>query len=52
MSSNEQQNYEQAGGSFKFDPFSSFMCGQPNDKRTFEEILKEFEQFTEFDGDH
>lgn len=52
MSSNEQQNFEQAGGGFgKFNPFG-FAFGKTkaaSDMRSFEDILKEFNEFFDLD---
>lgn len=53
MSSNEQQNYEQAGGGFGFNPFG-YAFGKSKaaaDMRSFEDILKEFEQFFNLDNE-
>lgn len=54
MSSNDQQNYEAAGGGFGgFNPFGFAFGGTKAaaDMRSFEEILKEFEDFFNFDSD-
>lgn len=49
MTSNEQQNYEQAGGSgFNYNPFG-FRGSKYADSRSLDEILKDFEEFLKFD---
>jgi len=47
MSSNEQQSHKQAGGGFGFNPFGFAFGGTKaaQDMRSFDEILKEFEEF-------
>jgi hypothetical protein len=47
MSSNEQQSHEQTGGGFGFNPFGFAFGGTKaaQDMRSFDEILKEFEEF-------
>lgn len=49
MSSNEQQNQEEAG--FSFNPFGFAFGGAQHtqDMRSFDEILKEFEDFFAMD---
>lgn len=54
MSSNEQQNHQQAGGGFGFNPFSYAFRGAAKtsaDMRSFDDILKEFEEFFNLDSD-
>lgn len=49
MSSNEQQNHESQGGGFGYNPFSFFQGKPQADMRSFDEILKEFEDFFQMD---
>ena len=51
MSANDQQSHESAGGGFGFNPFGFAFGGTKaaKDMRTFDEILKEFEEFFKMD---
>ena len=50
MTSNEQQNHEQASSGFSYNPFGFGFGGSKNaDTRSLDEILKEFEEFLSFD---
>lgn len=51
MSSNDQQNMNQQGGGFGFNPFGFAFGGTKAaaDMRSFDEILKEFEDFFTID---